>query len=132
MEQVIMGAIFVVIVLGIYIAKRFNEYVQYRSKVFLMCQEWNTQHFNQIVVGETENAYEWCYNTLPDFKSVIFHNKELTHQLMLEVDAQKKLGLDVPLHLWSKEDLHKKLQEVVKDDDYETASQIRDLLRDKT
>ena len=61
-------------------------------------------------------------------KSVFFHNKALTDDLMLTVEMMKKFQMNIPLERLSKEELKERLEKVKKEENYEMAALIRNVL----
>ena len=131
MTEILIGTFVVISALSLFVFKRFGEMQKYREKMFFLCQNWNAQHLRELTLGEEENAFIWCYEKIPSMKNILFHNKELTDDLMLSTEIMKKLEMDIPLERLSKEELQERLQEAREREEYEQASLIRDVLSEK-
>jgi len=131
MTEILIGTFVVISALSLFVFKRIGEMQKYREKMFFLCQNWNAQHLRELTFGEEENAFIWCYEKMPTLISILFHNKELTDDLMLSTEIMKKLEMEIPLDKLSKEELQERLQEAREKEDYEQASLIRDVLSEK-
>jgi hypothetical protein len=131
MTEILIGTFVVISALSLFVFKRIGEMQKYREKMFFLCQNWNAQHLRELTFGEEENAFIWCYEKMPSMKSILFHNKELTDDLMLSTEMMRKLEMDIPLEKLSKQELQELLQEAREKEDYEQASLIRDVLSEK-
>lgn len=62
-----------------------------RQKVNDMCYQWNHRHVDEIISGKERSSWDWSYNIMPSYDSMLWSVKRLRLEKFLSKEVIEKL-----------------------------------------
>lgn len=74
-----------------YLQYRNDKVLKFELELIKLCYDYNLKHLDEIIQNPSNNAYFWCYDSLPSYNRKVFSFKKLTLKSYLTPEQYNRL-----------------------------------------